>query len=139
MTDAAAHQSQIPRAGGIGFQRVHVTLVKKRKGDGNKLNTVKPTERHVPHVDLQFLVKDSSKENTCDMQGAGENHEAEMKYRAFDELPLSMSIEDVMLILGIGRNTAYALVRSGKLRSIRIGRQLRITKEAMVAFLRGIE
>ena len=73
------------------------------------------------------------------MQGAGENHEAEMKYRAFDELPLSMSIEDVMLILGIGRNTAYALVRSGKLRSIRIGRQLRITKEAMVAFLRGIE
>ena len=25
---AAAHQSQIPRAGGTGFQRVHVTLMK---------------------------------------------------------------------------------------------------------------
>ena len=28
MTGAAAHQSQIPRAGSTGFQRVHVTLIK---------------------------------------------------------------------------------------------------------------
>ena len=32
MTGAAAHQSQIPRAGSTGFQRVHVTLIKLPKG-----------------------------------------------------------------------------------------------------------
>ena len=40
-----------------------------------------------------------------------------------------------MPILGIGRNTAYELVRSGQIRSIRIGRQLRIPKEAVQEYL----
>ena len=40
-----------------------------------------------------------------------------------------------MPILGIGRNTAYELVRSGKIRSIRIGRQLRIPKDAIQDYL----
>ena len=102
------------------------------------MDTVKSTEKQVFHVDLQCTEKDSSKESICDVRGACKNHEVETKYRNYDELPLSMCIEDVMLILGIGRNTAYALVRSGKLHSIRIGRQLRITKDAMVSFLRGV-
>jgi hypothetical protein len=33
MTDAAAYQSQIPRAGGTGFQRVHVTLMRLLEKD----------------------------------------------------------------------------------------------------------
>ena len=52
-------------------------------------------------------------------------------YHSFDELPLTLRVEDLMPILGIGRNTAYELVRSGKIRSIRIGRQLRIPKDAI--------
>lgn len=59
----------------------------------------------------------------------------ENKYRSFDELPLTLRVEDLMPILGIGRNTAYELVRSGKIRSIRIGRQLRIPKDALVEYL----
>lgn len=35
-------------------------------------------------------------------------------YRSFDDLPLTLRVEDLMPILGIGRNTAYELVRSGK-------------------------
>ena len=58
-------------------------------------------------------------------------------YRSFDDLPLTLRVEDLMPILGIGRNTAYELVRSGKIRSIRIGRQLRIPKDALVAYLSG--
>ena len=58
-------------------------------------------------------------------------------YRSFDALPLTLRVEDLMPILGIGRNTAYELVRSGKIRSIRIGRQLRIPKDALVAYLSG--
>ena len=44
----------------------------------------------------------------------------ENKYRSFDELPLTLRVEDLMPILDIGRNTAYELVRSGQIRSIRI-------------------
>ena len=55
----------------------------------------------------------------------------ENKYRSFDELPLTLRVEDLMPILDIGRNTAYELVRSGQIRSIRIGRQLRIPKDAV--------
>ena len=58
-------------------------------------------------------------------------------YRFFADLPLTLRVEDLMPILGIGRNTAYELVRSGKIRSIRIGRQLRIPKDALVAYLSG--
>lgn len=54
---------------------------------------------------------------------------------SYDELPLTLRVEDLMPILGIGRNTAYELVRSGQIRSIRIGRQLRVPKDALQAFL----
>ena len=57
------------------------------------------------------------------------------KYHSFDELPLTLRVENLMPILGIGRNTAYELVRSGQIRSIRIGRQLRIPKEAVQEYL----
>ena len=40
-----------------------------------------------------------------------------------------------MPILGIGRNTAYELVRSGQIRSIKIGRQIRVPRGAVVEFL----
>ncbi len=56
-------------------------------------------------------------------------------YHSFDELPLTLRVEDLMPILDIGRNTAYELVRSGKIRSIRIGRQLRIPKDAIQDYL----
>ena len=56
-------------------------------------------------------------------------------YHSFDELPLTLRVEDLMSILGIGRNTAYELVRSRKIRSIRIWRQLRIPKDAIQDYL----
>ena len=56
-------------------------------------------------------------------------------YHSYDELPLTLRVEDLMPILDIGRNTAYELVRSGKIRSIRIGRQLRIPKDAIQDYL----
>ena len=56
-------------------------------------------------------------------------------YRSFEELPLTLRVEDLMPILGIGRNTAYELVRCGTIRSIRIGKQLRIPKQALIDYL----
>lgn len=54
---------------------------------------------------------------------------------SFDDLPLTLRVEELMPILGIGRNTAYELIRSGQIRSVRIGRQLRIPKDAVLDFL----
>ena len=56
-------------------------------------------------------------------------------YHSFDELPLTLRVEDLMPILGIGRNTAYELVRSKQINSIKIGRQLRIPKQALIDYL----
>lgn len=63
----------------------------------------------------------------------------ENNYRSFDELPLALRVEDLMPILGIGRNTAYELVRSGQIRSIKVGKQIRIPKEALREYLSGKE
>ena len=57
------------------------------------------------------------------------------EYRSFDDLPLTLRVEDLMPILGIGRNTAYELARSGQIRSIRIGRQIRIPKDVVLEYL----
>ena len=56
-------------------------------------------------------------------------------YRSFDDLPLTLRVEDLMPILGIGRNTAYELVRSKQIYSVKIGRQLRIPKQALIDYL----
>ncbi len=60
-----------------------------------------------------------------------------MESKRIDDLPDILTVDDLMVFLGIGKNSAYDLVRSGKLRSIRIGRQIRITKDAVLAFLYG--
>ena len=61
----------------------------------------------------------------------------ENKCRDLHELPVTLRVEDLMPILGIGRNTAYELIRSRQIRSIRVGRQIRIPREALLEFLDG--
>ena len=63
----------------------------------------------------------------------------ENKYRSLDDLPVTLRVEELMPLLGIGRNTAYELVRSGRLRSVHVGRQVRIPKNALIEFLEGSE
>ncbi len=57
--------------------------------------------------------------------------------KSLDHLPVTLTVEDLMPILNIGRNTAYSLVRNGRIRSVKVGRQLRIPKIAIVEFLAG--
>ena len=57
------------------------------------------------------------------------------RYHSFDDLPLTMRVEELMPILGIGRNTAYDLVHSGQIKGIRIGRNIRIPKSEVIRFL----
>ena len=55
---------------------------------------------------------------------------------AFDENePIVMQVKDLVPLLLISHNTAYELVRSGQIRSIRIGRSYRIPREAVTEYL----
>lgn len=55
----------------------------------------------------------------------------------YEDLPLTLSVEELMPVLGIGRNSAYALVRAGKIRGFHVGRKLRIPKESVIQFIRS--
>jgi len=56
---------------------------------------------------------------------------------SFDDIPLVLTVEELMPILQIGRNTAFDLIHSGQIRSIRAGRQIRILKHDLQQFLTG--
>lgn len=53
-----------------------------------------------------------------------------------ENLPLALKVEELMPILNIGRNSAYDLVRSGRIRSFKLGRSYRVPVEAVEEFLR---
>jgi excisionase family DNA binding protein len=46
-----------------------------------------------------------------------------------------VTVCELAKMLKIGRNTAYELVRAGVIPSFRIGRQIRVSKQAVVEFL----
>lgn len=52
-----------------------------------------------------------------------------------ESLPLVLRVDDLMLVLKIGRNAAYALVRSGQIKSLRIGNSYRIPRNELLRFL----
>lgn len=58
-----------------------------------------------------------------------------MVYRSLDDVPLVVSVPELAAILRISRNTAYAMVRSGQIPSIRTGTQIRISKNAIKEYL----
>ena len=45
------------------------------------------------------------------------------------------TVEQIATILGIGRTTAYALVREGHFKTIRIGTAIRISKKSFDAWI----
>lgn len=53
----------------------------------------------------------------------------------FDDYPDVLTAKEVIEILGLGKNMVYELLNSGKLHGVRIGRNWRITKQALSTFL----
>ena len=50
-------------------------------------------------------------------------------------LPLTLTVAEAGEVLRIGRSSTYALVRCGRLRSIRVGKMIRVPRDAIVEFL----
>ena len=57
--------------------------------------------------------------------------------RSFDDIPLVLTVEELMPVLGVGRNVVYELVRSGQIKSTHIGKHARILKPDLQRFLEG--
>ena len=49
--------------------------------------------------------------------------------------PLVYTVAQLAQYLGIGKNTAYTLVNDGTIPSVRVGRQIRISRAAVEEFL----
>ena len=56
---------------------------------------------------------------------------------SYDDLPLTLSVRELMPILSVGRNTAYELIHSGQTRSVRLGRRICIHKAEVLRFLKN--
>jgi excisionase family DNA binding protein len=55
------------------------------------------------------------------------------------EPPRCLRVEDVARALGIGRSTVYDLIRSGRLRSIKIGRRRLVPRDAVEALIARLQ
>lgn len=58
-------------------------------------------------------------------------------YCSIDSLPLFLTVEDIMGILQIGRNSAYELCRSMGFPTMRLGRNIRIPKDKFIEWYKN--
>lgn len=61
-----------------------------------------------------------------------------MESPMFSEYPDVITVEQLMEILHIGKNAAYSLLKSGEIRTIRIGRRYIIPKQSIIAYISSI-
>jgi excisionase family DNA binding protein len=55
--------------------------------------------------------------------------------KSFDELPIVLTVQQVQNVLGVSKTTAYELIHTGAIASVKIGRAFRVTRTAFAAFL----
>lgn len=60
----------------------------------------------------------------------------EQAVRHMDELPAFLTVPEAARVLRLKRSTAYELVRQGAIPSIRLGRQIRVPRDRLLAWLR---
>ena len=53
----------------------------------------------------------------------------------FNDYPDILTVKQVSEMLNIGRNNAYELVRSGMIKGVTIGRQIRVPKDHVISFI----
>ena len=61
-----------------------------------------------------------------------------MSKEMFAEYDEILSIEDVMEILHIGKNSVYSLLKSNEIRNIRVGKRYIVPKQSVINFITAI-
>lgn len=62
-------------------------------------------------------------------------HNLSSSVQSLEELPMVLTVPEVGVALRIGLNSSYQLIRAGKIRSLKIGRQLRVPREALIEYM----
>lgn len=53
----------------------------------------------------------------------------------YNDIPLTLTVDEAGRLLRIGRNSMYHLVKDGQIQSIKIGRKILIPRNALINFL----
>lgn len=61
-----------------------------------------------------------------------------MNKELFSDYDDILSIEDVMKMLHIGKNTAYSLLKNNEIRNLRIGKRYIIPKQSVINFITAV-
>ena len=61
-----------------------------------------------------------------------------MSKEMFTEYDEILSIEDVMEILHIGKNSVYSLLKSNEIRNTRVGKRYIVPKQSVINFITAI-
>ena len=56
----------------------------------------------------------------------------------FDTFPVVMTVKEMCSALRIGRNAAYTLLGSRKIRSFRVGKSIKIPKKCIEEYIDGV-
>lgn len=56
-------------------------------------------------------------------------------YRSLDEIPLTVTVDEMAKILRIGRNSAYQMVRDKRIASFTVGRKILIPRNSLIELL----
>lgn len=62
-----------------------------------------------------------------------------MRSTSFNDLPLLLTVREVAKVLRIGRNAAYQLVKDGNVKSIHVGRSIRVPRNALIQYVESTQ
>jgi len=60
-----------------------------------------------------------------------------MERTDFDNLPDSIEVKDIQMILNCGRRQAYELVDSGQFHTVRVGTKIKVSKRLFLEWYEG--
>ena len=98
-------------------------------------NKIQSKSENPQNEERRLIDMSSKKDRVPSTASPDEIHSKKNKYTSIDEVPLTLTVEDLADILNIGRNTAYELVRSNQIKSFFVGRQIRIYKNDLLAYM----
>ena len=58
-----------------------------------------------------------------------------MAHTSLEHLPLALTVAEVAEILSVSKGVVYEMVAREELRSIRVGKQIRISKAALLTYM----
>ena len=58
--------------------------------------------------------------------------------KVFENYSDIVSVDDVMSMLGIGKSSAYGLLKTKQIRHVRVGKKYIIPKQSVIEFIGGI-